>query len=489
MANRIRLRPLNNRPDLTARWPLVALLATLMALLACGQEAATNTTAGSSGGLPDTPCSPQAFNEGCTQSPLGPVRMRCDPKTSLWAIIAACPPEHRCVEFPTLGGGVGLTTECRPLKEANAGSDTTTNTGKHSKLATTVGAVDTTKYLFSPGASGGDAKQQVVVLLESKGSAPLTINKLDWTTNNFSLQLKTLKGKPTMPMTMDVGTSFEVVILYTFDAAFPDTKGGILLIESDDPDLPSLKLQFDFAKAGGTLKPPSAAVELMDPEPGKGDQKCVNFTNTGDGDIAFEKAAFDKADKLWQVAKAPEAGAKLIAHTGGTHEFCIKVVPAGPKVDHTNGLTLHYADAINSPVHIDLTVKWDAVGDWQVKCEALDNKIVYDFTSGSAKAKKLCTLTNKIAEPLNLQSISVGTDEKGWETLVVKLFEVDPYMVLPGEGQVSFYPPKTLLEKESAFLPVTFYPDAAPIANAELRIGWTQGKDADTLKIPILVKP
>jgi len=458
--------------------------------IACGEQAASTTTppAGMSGGLPDSACIPPGQNEGCLQSPNGPLRMRCDPDKKIWVIAEACKPEYRCVEVPA-ASGLGFTTECRPIHEVDAGSDVPVDAGPIPKLNVTVGGVATTSYLFSPGAAGGDTKQQVVVLLESTGGGPLTISKLDWSTHNFSLQMKTLKGKPSMPMELDAGTSFEVVILYSYDAAFPDTKGGTLLIESDDPDLKSLELKFDFAKAGGTLKPPSAELEYVDPQPNKTDTKCVTMSNIGDGDIAYDKVVFDTPDKLWKVSKGPVPGTKLAAQSSKTHEFCFQVIPAGPDVDHNNAASIHYTDAINSPVRVELKVKWENTGDLLVKCEALDGKLIYDFKGEKSKTKRLCTLTNKIGEPLELKSIEVATDEPGWQPIVIKLFEVDPYLIVPGDGKVSFSAPKTLGTKQSAFLPVTFYPDAGPIADAELRIGWVQGSNSDTVKIPILAKP
>ena len=468
----------------------IALLVSVSALAlgaGCGEESGDPGPAGLSGGPPGSPCAPSTANEGCTEGPTGPVRMRCDAATATWQPIAACPAEHRCVEFPTTGG-VGNSTECRPINNIDAGSQEP-DAGPQPALKATIATVATSEYLFNAGAAGGDAQQQAVVLLQSVGAVPLVISKLDWSSKNFSLQTKMLKGKPTLPMELDVGANFELVVLYSYDAAFPDTSSGTLLIESDDPAQPQLKLTFGFATVGGTMSPATAKLEFVDPEPGKGDVQCVELKNIGDGEVTFDKAVFETAGKLWQVSAAPAAGSKLAAGSEDSWQFCAKVKPAGPDVQHDNALLIHITDAINSPVRVELVVKWVAVGDFLLKCEAIDGTAVYDFRADKVQAKRLCTLTNKIELPMSLASVAVVAKEKQYEILVAKLFEVDPYTIEPGDGQVSFVAPKTLLTNATAFLPVTFYPSAAELTDAELRIDYTHGSKTDTLVIPILAKP
>lgn len=421
-------------------------------------------------------------------SPVGPARMKCDDEKSVWTWLEYCPADYRCVEYPTPGGGVGNVAECRPLHEVDAGSDEQ-DAGPQPGLKVSIATVATTEYLFSPGAAGGDASQQAALLLQSVGGAPLNISKLDWSTKNFSLQFKMLKGNPPLPLTLDPGASMEAVVLYSYDPKFPDTSAGTLLIQSDDPTAPTLTLVFGFAKVGGTLSVSAAKLEFVDPAPGKGDVKCVSLGNIGDGDVAFEKAIFEKPGDLWQVSSAPAAGTKIATGSEDKLEVCAQVKPAGAKVDHGDALLIHFTDAINSPVRVELVVKWVAVGDFLLKCEAIDGTLEYNFKTDKAKTKHLCTLTNQIDEPMNLSSLAVVATEKQFEPLVAQLYEVDPYTIVPGDGQVSFSAPKTLVKKESAFLPVTFYPGAAPLTDAELRIGYNQGSNNDTLVIPILAKP
>ena len=474
---------------MSEKLPAVLLVCLWTAVASCGQAGGDPSDAGvMSGGVPGAPCSAATFNEGCAMSPAGPARMKCEPATSAWGLLGVCPAEHRCVEYPTPGGGVGNVAECLPLHEIDAGSGEP-DAGPQPKLAFSIATVATTEYLFSPGVAGGEAKQQAVVLLQNVGAAPLNITKLDWSSKNFSLQFKMLKANPTMPLELDVGASIEAVVLYSYDPKFPDTSGGTLLIESDDASQAVVKLVFSFAKVGGTLSVSAAKLEFVDPAAGKADIKCVSLGNIGDGDVAFEKAVFEKESDLWQVASAPAVGTKLASGSDDKFEVCAQVKPAGPKVEHNNALLVHVTDAINSPVRVELMVKWVAVGDFLLKCEALDGTVEYNFKSDKAKTKRLCTLTNKIAEPLNLTSLEVFASEKQFEPLVAQLYDVDPYTIVPGDGQVSFSAPKTLVTNESAFLPVTFYPGTAPLTDAELRIGYTHGTKNDTLVIPILSKP